>query len=317
MKISRIVTNGIRGLPDRGFDLADPASGQPHDLVLITGPTGSGKTSLLDAVAAAKDDVGPYGPAQRPHNILRRDVSAGKITASWFLGAEERKNLGFPDQAVQTESIFGGTSGFERRDPRIASALRHYRHDPGQGKFEYFHAERTLAPDVTGATDTSERAQGPLRLSKGIRKYAAIPRFLHEVCLGVDDRVDDPASWVAAYAGLFGSLCGSVRFVGITRIAGEKTVTFEAAGGALLTLDELSSAELDAVIFSATALMIGLSRSILLIDRPELHVGSAAVVPFVNALRGLGIDNQLLVATGSQELLQSVQPGTVIRLGKT
>ena len=35
MKIARVTTQGVRGLPDRTFELTDPSSGRPFDVVLL------------------------------------------------------------------------------------------------------------------------------------------------------------------------------------------------------------------------------------------------------------------------------------------
>jgi predicted ATPase len=70
------------------------------------------------------------------------------------------------------------------------------------------------------------------------------------------------------------------------------------------------------VIFAATFIRSGLSHSLIFIDTPELYLGSDRVAPFVGALRSMGVDNQLIVATGSRELLETVDPQSVIRLGQ-
>ena len=90
MKIARVTTSGVRGLPDRTFELADPATGRPLDVVFVTGPPGAGKTSFLDAIAAAKEDVAPYGPRRSPAPYVRRGAVAAKIRIDWWLTDDER-----------------------------------------------------------------------------------------------------------------------------------------------------------------------------------------------------------------------------------
>jgi hypothetical protein len=65
----------------------------------------------------------------------------------------------------------------------------------------------------------------------------------------------------------------------------------------LRSLHELSASEADAVMFSATAALVGLSGSIVLIDRPDLHGIDAAHA--LAGLSGLGTDNQLIMSTSS------------------
>ena len=63
MKLARVSFLGVRGLADATYDLVGP-SGVPHDLVVVTGPTASGKTRFLEAVVAAKEAIAPYGLLQ-------------------------------------------------------------------------------------------------------------------------------------------------------------------------------------------------------------------------------------------------------------
>jgi hypothetical protein len=315
VKIARLTTSGFRGLPDRTFELAD-SGGAPHALVVVTGPPASGKTSFLDAIAAAKEDIGPYGAPRSPDEYLRPGAPAAKLTVDWVLDAEERSRLGMPDRPATSESILGGRLGLRGpSDPYLAALLKSYDHDPAHGKLEYFHDGRTLSPEATGPSGTDADDQRGLRLGKSLRKYAAIPRFLLEVGLGVDDRLGTAEEGVAKIAAAFASLCRTKRFAGLTRSAGRRVPVFQGAGDGLLELGALSSSELDALIFAATSLLIGLDHSVVLVDSPELHLGSAAVVPFVIALTKLGADNQLIVATGSKELAASAPAAAVIRLG--
>jgi hypothetical protein len=52
-----------------------------------------------------------------------------------------------------------------------------------------------------------------------------------------------------------------------------------------------------------------------LIDSPELYLSEGDVVPFVEALGGLGADNQFVIATGSRELTAWAPRHAVVDLG--
>src|SRR5580692_1175034 len=103
MKIQRISTNGFRGLPDRAFELAEARGGHPFDLVLVTGAAGAGKTSFLEAIVAAKEDVGAYGASRSAAACVRPGELGAKVRVEWVLSEDERARAGAVASPVTTE----------------------------------------------------------------------------------------------------------------------------------------------------------------------------------------------------------------------
>jgi hypothetical protein len=309
MKIARISTNGFVGLPDRSFDLTDPASGAPLDRVVVTGGPGSGKTSFLKAIAAAKEDVAPYAGRGATARFVRPGAAAAKIKIDWHLSEAERGRLGLSRPELSSESILGpGIPPSRAHDPRLVALLGAYDHSPETGKFELFHADRTLARGAVGSNAIDTFDQRLLRLGDDLRKYSALPRFLIELCI-------DQPDGARVFQEVFGALCATKRFGGLKRVGRARTPFFVTPDGVEVEIDDLASSEQQAVIFAGTALLIGLSSSVALVDTPEKHLACSEVVPFALALSSLGNDNQLILATGSQELASAAPPQNVIRLG--
>lgn len=309
MKIARVTTTGVRGLPDRTFDLTDPASGKPLDVVVVTGPAGSGKTSFLDAIAAAKEDVAPYGPRRSPAPYVRRGAAAAKIRIDWALSDAERARLAVEKPEITSESILSPSiPPSTAHDARLVGLLSAYDHTPATPKLEYFHEHRTLARGATGSTALSPSDQRGLRLGKELFKYAALPRFLVELYL---DGGTGPAELTRRLA----ALTPSKKPGGLRKTSAGREVFFVGEDESPVGIDDLSASEQQALIFAATSIFIGLSGSILLVDVPEKHLGSEAIVPFVAGLAELDRDNQLILATGSRELVQKTRAQAVVRLG--
>jgi hypothetical protein len=178
--------------------------------------------------------------------------------------------------------------------------LERYAHDPAVGKFEYFPATRVLPvlPPFGGVRVTEQRI---LRAGSDPRKYGFVVRFLHELH-------GDPEQ-ERSFAALLEALSPTVRYVagdpgdGLPRCLASK-------GGERVAPDELSEGEVDAVLFAATAVAIGLSRSVVLIDRPDLFVDPAHARSLAAGLRRLGHDNQLL-CTASPAFADAAQAHTI------
>jgi hypothetical protein len=217
MKIVRITTDGFRGLPDRAFELASPGTGEPLPMVFITGPASSGKTRLLDVIAASKEDIAPYG--MRPSgDFVRPGEAAAKIRMTWLLSDDERARGGAEQALITSESIFGpGIPPSMAHDPSLQSVLREYDHDPAIGKMEYFHALRSLAFGSAGPSALERSAARRVRLEKDPRKYACLRQYLIELGLGLRGRPSEGAS-IERFAELFSSLCRTKTFAGLVRI---------------------------------------------------------------------------------------------------
>jgi hypothetical protein len=71
MKLLDLTAEGLR-IPDGTYSFRAVRNGAPHDIVLVTGPPASGKTSFLLAIAALKEAFGPYGSPPDLRRLLGR-----------------------------------------------------------------------------------------------------------------------------------------------------------------------------------------------------------------------------------------------------
>ena len=303
MKLARVSFLGVRGLADATYDLVGP-SGVPHDLVVVTGPTASGKTRFLEAVVAAKEAIAPYGLLQAGAPWVASGSVGARVSLAFWLDEEERTYAGTGASVLEADVTFSPQRGASDADEGLVAVLERYDHRPDRGKVEYFPSPRRLPvyPPFHGTSAVEQRA---LRPGKEARKYAFVTRFLGEL------RASPGA--VRAFAGRLEALSPTVRYVRPTAADGVPRC-FTSRGGAPVTPTELSDGEADAVIFAATATLIGLGRSIVLVDRPDLFADPSGLAPFVAGLRALGPDNQLVLASASPELLAAAHPAHRIAL---
>jgi hypothetical protein len=310
MKLRRVTTDGARGLADRSYDLTETRSGAAASVVVVTGPTGSGKTSFLDAIAAAKEDISPWGSRHSWSRVVRQGAGAAKIRLEWEIDGEERDLMGAPSGPLETESIFSPTTPpGQGHDPRIEALLERYDHDPAHGKMEYFFAERTLAREAIGLSSLDPSMQKRMRLERDVRKYGAIHKYLAELHLGLHERTGAPGR--ERFAAALGKLAPERRVLGLTRTGDRLELNFDGGVHGPLPVQALPHGVQQAVLFAGTFDMLGLNRSIVLVDGPELHQHEANVAAFARGITELGRDNQIIFATGVRGLAEAI-PGAVL-----
>jgi len=307
VKILRATFLSIRGVPDGTYDFANPISGAPNSLLLVTGPEASGKTRFLEALLATKEAIGPYGPMIEGATWLKPGSQLAKIMISFALDEEERQYAGSSDNIVDGEATFLAERVRRDADEGLVALLSRYEHGPSSGKVEYFPSSRRLSPlgPYHGVGVIEQRLQ---RAQKDPTKYGFVVRFLREL-------PQDPGAQ-KAFSKQLERLSPSCRFV-----AGEPQRglprCFSSRGGPAATISELSETEQQAVLIAATAVNIGLSRSLVLIDRPELSTSPGRAAEFVEALSLLGDDNQVIMASSGPEFIAAMPKANVIRLEGT
>ena len=306
MKLLRATFLSIRGLPDATFDFGDPHRGVPHDVVVITGPPASGKTRVLEALLAAKDVIAPYGPMINGAPWITGGSSSAKIELAFVLDADEQKRAGVTEPVVSAEALFSPRLCRGEADEGLIALLQSYEHTPRSGKVEYFPANRAILSSgpMHGLSAIEQRT---LRTTRDPRKYSFLPRLLFAL------------TWDGAYAeardrfeAAVASLSPTVRYMGPN--PADPSVCFTSGGGPRMAPSELSGSESAAVLIAATATLVRFERSLVLLDRPESSVDEGAIVPWLQAVRALAGDLQLIVASSSPALLAAVDPQAVVTL---
>ncbi|MFA6691735.1 MAG: AAA family ATPase [Saccharofermentanales bacterium] len=79
------------------------------------------------------------------------------------------------------------------------------------------------------------------------------------------------------------------------------------SGGQFIALDNLSSGEIELFSFLSSIVRKDLTNGILIIDEPELHLHISWHRVILNALRELLPDTQIICATHSLEIIESVK----------
>jgi energy-coupling factor transporter ATP-binding protein EcfA2 len=290
--------------------------GQPRNLTVVVGPRASGKTSLLEAIVLAKESIGAYGLVPRAGSWLRAGAASGIIRATFALEADEQALAESPDAAISVEIDLAHDAALPRVAPPVRTLFERFAFDASVPKLEYFHDERVL---VAGAL-TTEADERRLRPTRRTDKYAGLLTAM--TALSVQDGgraieesqkhglllADDRPDSLGHYAGAIAEIVPELRLLGaIARSpSGAPQLSFINKDGVVVGPEGLSAGQRQGVLFAGTFARLGLARSLVLIDVPELHLHGADHETFLARLHRLGGDNQLVVATGSSTIIGSV-----------
>jgi energy-coupling factor transporter ATP-binding protein EcfA2 len=321
VKLLRVETEGVRALANGVYSFAHPTSGEAFGAVLVTGPTGSGKTTLLEAILTAKERAAGYGAPPNPRGLLRRGEANGRVSLGFLLSEAERAQTGLTDPIQELEIRLSGVAATAQIDPRLKKLLATI---SSATKLVYFGSSRRLEPDV-GDTPESARDAIDLAVSRAGDKYAPVLRWiarrLREEANAVTERLqrsgmammNDAPDTLGALRDAVARLSPELRLHGLSPDG--RTPWFEKSDGTVLSIDALSDGERDAVLLAGAWAMLELSRSIVLIDRPDLFTGDDASSRLA-ALRSLTAEGQIIAAVTSERMLASIPPHQVLRLGR-
>jgi hypothetical protein len=165
------------------------------------------------------------------------------------------------------------------------------------------------------------------RLQRSERKYAWVRSYLEqqgvENAAKLEEQVQSKGA-VFASAPLAGALNGfgrtlaalspRLRWRGLRPGRGSVELMFGRPKGADVELSQLAWNERMLVLFAATYEALGLHRSVLLIDLPELGLHPADQASFFQALCGLSPEAQIIAATQSPAILRSLTTEQVVVL---
>jgi hypothetical protein len=291
LKLFAVKAIDVAGLDNGVYSFAKTET-EAHDHILVTGAPGAGKTRLLELIVTARQVLASGTRTFRQESFIRRENKTCKVSLAWELDAEEQASIGAPRSVVSTEVIFRDDEEDEV-DRRMEFLLQRYSHDDATPKFEYLSAKRRLDTGGGGASLEPDEQQG-LRTEPSPRKHSWVPAFLAEL----PDHPERAARFARGVA-LLSPSC----------VYDPARNALSSNGRVLRSLNELSASEADAVMFASTAALVGLSRSIVLVDRPELH----GIEPerIVGGLSALGEDNQLIFASSSPALAADFPGGRV------
>ncbi len=325
MRISSIRITNFRALRDFRLD-------EIPDLAVLAGPNGTGKSTVLEAIALWKEGLAPYtsarkaGPDAVSHGAdyaeIELSVRLADAEVTWWI--EELQRRGQASAPLEANTITGVIQ--IRPDGQVTNqqwlagghfhqALRELNRTSPMGIMEYIGPYRRLPPmdleaiPLTPITADRERAT---RVYDVESKFNEVKQYL--IALEVRD-------WQRYYDGqaekedsskevkdLFEVFFAPKKLIGARSIdtaQGLRLRLLVETPAGLHDINNLSSGEKEILMVFATLHRLQLRDSVLLYDEPELHLNAAIERKVVPELSKLGRGNQIWVATHSVQIIDS------------
>jgi hypothetical protein len=293
-------------VPDLTLDLTDPQTGGARELFVVTGPAGSGKTRLLEAIVAAKEVIAPYGLFAPVEGWLAEDAAEAVVELDFALDADEQSFCESEGADVKARVVFAPEGADAEVSEGVRELLGRYEHDARVGKMDYLPANRALPPpgDAHGLSAMEQRLS---RLGRDPDKYSFVPRLLVQAATDPSDTELRPRLESA-----LASVSRELRFV---VHPSDPLRCLSYAGSEPVAPSELGTTAAHALLVAATAALVRYDRSIVLLDRPECAVEERSLGAFVRGLLALAPGVQLIVASSSPSLKAGLDGRAIHTLG--
>lgn len=336
MYINRIVLRDVRSISELDIELRNQWTDAPLSSVLFTGINGSGKTTILRAIAALWEAFGYWLEGKPLTKRLQNQVQNGILTESNWLAIEIRE---FPDLLVPPQSLWLVISKsiheldvFRLNIDYSSNLVIGEVHQQQKTEFyfaslrnnnnwlEHMHNQKTRQ-ELTGefienplpnllflpiernlASQTQNRKLG-VYTEPVYRWFLSIEKRGEDIEeLLKNQKVRNPQVFYEIIEGINGLLSGKriTDFDQNTRLQ----VEVNSNGRSAHYIDKLSSGEIQCLLLWTTVSRWLAPRGIVLIDEPDLHLHVSLQRHFIHELEKLVLskNGQLIVASHSPEL---------------
>lgn len=295
MKIYSINIENFRGIDKFDKKFVNPMTDEPLDIVVLTGPNGCGKTSVLEGIVVA---------------LTKKKTKDDKI----FSKRNERNGK---DYSIEIKLLEGRNQyKIHFSTPKPNELLRTT--PDYTERVEYFSSWRE--PILKGTLSVTLGKKGNRPQDVEANRLWNLKQFLIDSFVA-DNLPNDVryknSSHKSAISQIKKALAhfylGSDIEIKINRVSADISDGFDVylkypnSGNSYISLDELSSGEIELFSFLSTIIRKDLTDGILLIDEPELHLHVSWHRVILNALRELLPKTQIICATHSLEIISSVK----------
>jgi ABC-type lipoprotein export system ATPase subunit len=312
MKITRIKIANLRAITELDLDLTS-APNQPLDLVMLAGSNGCGKTSVLEACLwALNQDALVSRTLPRQAYSIELDIAyddehyrISRNPETHTIQARDQKPTALPKKGLPTWLTLKAIYFSSWRAPKLIGSVPL---STGRGK------RPTRSPQ-----NALWRLKQYLVNLTGLRGISGFQETQTVKIPELVDRVMD--LWREFYPGTNGrfevriatreNVNAPIHFSVFPEETSDDELTFDLflidkdhPQG--ISVDELSSGEIEVLSMIGSFLLERIPYDLVLVDEPELHLHPAWHRTIINVLRRAAPDSQIICATHSEHILDSV-----------
>lgn len=336
VKIRHILIKNYKGIDELEMEFPAPRMENDPDILVMGSRNGLGKTSIIEccsllllALANRKDNFrlrDRYSVVDVPDLLIKAGSEFSEITGDIVLGTEPIKvqikfdrqgSVKISSKSSLIKACSDKFSDLEKDKDDFIKAICGFTSNPViEDMFLFFHSYRKVQEGNPELGMMVERDQARRRPPFGIRYELPISAFKLRILRSLmgkanlfeidedresDDTIEKLNELVSYYAG------GSISKL---RPSPDNTVDFRVkpnTGGDSFTFDGLSSGQKE--IISTLFLIWYYTKenpSVVFIDEPELHLNSQWHRSFVKKLVNMAPQNQYIMATHSEDIMDSV-----------
>ncbi len=310
IKIKGLKIRNFRCIGELDLDFTDP-DGNPLDLVVLAGPNGCGKTSVLEAILiACRHKQLMAASADDPMKNVRIGAESFEIEADalfdgqpvavkWHIGQELGDDYGTLKRGIVARNW--PVRGLLRRSEIPISYFTSWRAPK-------LVASLPVADEKEDKDEEHREADRLVILQKKCRDF-----WVHS-SLNRHDPASDPKvraiigplekAWAIFYPGAEAEFI--VRSVNKDNPEEGVNLYLRKKDGIEIPVNDLSSGEIEVLTMAGWFTMNDYKGGIVLIDEPELHMHEEWHCAIMRALRVLLPETQIIVATHSADILDSV-----------
>lgn len=304
MKIKKIQLSDFRGIKTLSLDLCDPG-GDPLDLVVLAGPNGCGKTSILEACLIALGyGALPEGKEKFEYNLHEKETDFRiQLLVQNDAGGDDRVDYSKNTRSHQESNIENNTqlelskSGIEYfsswREPKLVGSLPVTAGKPG----------KRPKPDKENRLWILKQNLINLTAHSAVRQYERQSLFSFiEPTESVFEKINN--AWRLFYPRKNQRF--TAESVSVDWEKGFDLFLKDEVGDFKISVDKLSSGEIEVLTMLGWLAIRKSPLDILFIDEPELHLHQSWHRVILQALRKVLPNTQIICATHSSEVLDSV-----------
>jgi len=304
MKIARIEVESFQGAPDGAYDFCRDGGVAPWTAVV--GAPRAGKSSVLGAIARAKEVVGPGGVALGGPRVLRHGAVSGRVEATWLLDVAEAEAARVSDVLVATRWTFSSDRSSVDAPAGLRKLFSTFSRSDAVAKLEVIPEQLSTeaareVPEVAalrsarGAPRAGKYTWAPAALKQALLGEAvALRGELRDKGLVLEGETTDSS---ARYRQAISAVAPHLSLGVVADLGAGLEPTFVAAahpGG--IGWSSLAASDRQALAIAIAGTYLGLSRSLLLWDSPDRTCGAGTHGALLRAIMTLFPDAQLVMS---------------------